>query len=605
MSPRKISKLPTRIWKFAARFASREDATLATDLLFASSRYYNALVRIERDRSARFRLARGRYSPELVRLEDEWADRDAKISEIYRSCKESRTRYFQEGGGKKRLLTPEFQTQVDALKREQKDLSEAAKELRRGFAALLKPAQEEYKRRSTERLAGRGPRIKQTINAEVLAEMLVEDQWSPEWKEIAHSDKIAHAESIRARNLCALPTGTYLGVEEAFQRAKEDSLPLAPGFHGFKKNGRLRVQSRNVNYADLLAGTSSISIKPAPLNPNKKAGKNRIMLARMDQSIPRGSSQAISATILLHREPPADARVKWATWVIRKEGSFSRVELQLTLEHESFAESKRPSGMLATEHVKIGWSKATTGIRIASVPGIGDIVCPQAIFDGHEYGAQLTGQADSYFDQAKKLLRRMMRKGPNRLTSWHHLQSDRDRASLRRSCEAYASYVLGDIKPRWRAWIAERRGQSLDLYAMPSAIRRRHPEWNQDQVFAFWCLLWAKKDFHLLEYAIVTAKKFRAKRDAFFRKEAIKIATLYDAVTVDNYNIAALKKLEPLTMPGESPRDASQHQLQSAAPGRFREILQEVMGDRCTLCERPGDTKTETAKEELVAREAS
>ena len=77
------------------------------------------------------------------------------------------------------------------------------------------------------------------------------------------------------------------------------------------------------------------------------------------------------------------------------------------------------------------------------------------------------------------------------------------------------------------------------------------------------------------------------RRDARYRQEAIRIATEYASLTIDDYDIAALKKLEPLTMPGTGVRDMAQAQLQHAAPGRFREILIDVMGARCTPCGRP------------------
>ena len=72
-------------------------------------------------------------------------------------------------------------------------------------------------------------------------------------------------------------------------------------------------------------------------------------------------------------------------------------------------------------------------------------------------------------------------------------------------------------------------------------------------------------------------------------QEAIRIATEYETVTIGNYKIDKLKELEPLTMPGTGVRDLAQWQLQAAAPGRFREILIDVMGPRCTPCERPSD----------------
>ena len=109
------------------------------------------------------------------------------------------------------------------------------------------------------------------------------------------------------------------------------------------------------------------------------------------------------------------------------------------------------------------------------------------------------------------------------------------------------------------------------------------------QTAALWCYVWARKDEHLQQLAVDLKRRAEHMRDAHFRREAIRIATLYASVTVDGYKISALKALPPLTMPGDVPREQAQHNAQAAAPGRFREILREVMGPRCTPSERPGD----------------
>jgi hypothetical protein len=591
---RKTSTLPTRIWKFGARFASREDERRATDILYTASRYYNRMVEIERARVERFRAIRARYAPELAVADARWLELDGQISQIYRDTRDTRQRHFRKTGEKVRLLAPEFQERVDALKAEQRKVSDGAKEYRKAFAALFEPAQVEHRRRSAERCAKRGPRIKSLFNAEVLAEMLEEPQWHPAWKEIARSDEEAHKLYLTARNECGLPTGTYLKVEDAFQRARKDTKGRAPGFHPIRPEGLLSVQFRTAGttYASLIGGTQPLSIRQSPYDPSKKGDQSRMMVATMDQSIPRGEKQSVSATVKMHRAPPPDAIVKWASWSVRRVGARTTVELQLTLEHASFAEQKRPSGSRAPEHIRIGWAGAPGGgARVAHWPG-GEVVLPKSILSQHAHACVITHASDKIFEYAKRLIRKHMSLGPHRLKGWHLVQSDRTRKALRDACAGYAQHVLGAERAHemWRAWVVDRKSRDEDLYVIPSELKGG----TTKERFAFWCLLWAKKDAHLQQYAIDEARRFEQRRDAFYRMEAIRISTEFASVTVDDYNIAELKKLEPITMPGDPPR--LQGTLQAAAPGRFREILQEAMWPRCKPCGRDKEEVKEAAE---------
>lgn len=556
-------------------------------------------MEIERQRVADFGAIRRRYAPELAAADDAWSDLDERIESVYREAKRARTEHFiANDGEKRRVLPPEFQLRVDALRGDQRAVSAAAKVHRADFAALLAPAQAEQRRRSTERAAGGGPRVKGECNAAVLKEMLAED-WSAVWKEIAASDDIAHKAQLRARNECGLPTGTYLGIEESFARAKKDAAPRAPSFRGFRGQGKLQVQLRNMSFADLVAGAPACSIRPCTHDPSRKGNQSRMMVVRMDQSIPRGAKQALTLTCKMHRTPPHDAEVKWACLVIRRIGTRSTVEVQFTLEHQSFAEPKRPAGSRVPEHIKVGWSGVNDGIRVAHWPG-GEVVVPERILRQHDHANAITSAADAHFVKAKRLLRKWIERGPNHLNAWHRILSDRARADLRYACEEYARFVLGNeqLTVLWDAWVADRKARGEDLYCMPRMMRRwvasRSPRGIPIQIaaLAFWAWSWVRKDAHMMQFAIDSERRFEHRRDAFMRGEAIRIATEFAGVTVDDYSIADLKRLDPLTMPGEMVRDRAQAQLHSAAPGRFREILREVMGSRCVPCERSGDVKS-------------
>lgn len=587
MAARKTSSLPTRIWKFPCRVT---DEAAVHEILRAANRYYNALVEIERARHARYQEIRRRHAPELAALEEEWERIDDRIEALIREQKRARQQHWRETDGeKRRLLDAQIEAQIAALRTEAKRVSAAAKEHRSAFAALIEPGRAEYKRRATERAGGAGPTVKSRVNAEVLAEMLGEPQWPDAWKEIARSDDEAHKATIAARASCGLATGTYLAVEEAVQRARKDSSPRPPRFRRFDGHGKLAVQTRDLTFADALAGSSKLSIAPAPHRPDKRGDQSRMVVARLDQTIPREDRRVVETTAKLHRRPPDDAVIKWASLLVRRVGSRTTYELQLTMEHSSFAEPKRPAGTRDAEHVRIGWARVDGGVRVAHWPS-GDVVLPDAILDQHEHAAAVESAADRHFERVKKMLRRWMRGGPHHLTAWHLMQSDQRRAMLRRVCREYAEHMMV-AHEWWKQWKTDRLARGEDLFAPVCVVRR----WlrargvvDQQKVAAFWLYTWARKDAHLMQLAADSRRRFQNRRDTFFRREAIRIATEFSTVTVDSYSIAKLKELPSLTMPGDTPRDQSQHNAHAAAPGRFREILLEVMGSRCTPCERPG-----------------
>lgn len=585
---RKTSETPTRIWKFAANL---ETETVAREILWRRNRYYNALVEVEQARHARFVAIRATHAPELAALETRWEALDDQISNLYREAKRDRQAHWREtGGDKERLLPPEYETRKQSIEEAKKAVSQSAKPLRAAFAALLAPAREEYKRRTRERADGGGPRTKGRVNAEVLTEMLSEGVWHPAWKEIAKSDTEAHDRMRELRSSSGLYDGTYLDVEAAFARAKQDSSPSPPRFKRFALEGKIQVQMRNGPRWSEIVASKRLRIEtlmPRNANPSARSNMRRIV---MDQSV--GDDRlVVSAICRLHRLPPADAEVKWVSLVVRPHGC----QLQITLEHDSFDQPKRPAGNETPVHVALGWARSEGGLRIARLMRgdfeIEAVHCHDNILNQKSHAELVESAADALGVRARRLLRKLLYLRGHRI-HWRALETDRNREWLRRRCEDYARHVLGGdeaVLERWRLWREQRNERGEDIYAPLSVLRRTM---EPEPALAWWCFLWARKDRHLERLAKDSLRRFANRRDAHYRREAIRIATRFESVTIDNYSIAKLKELEPLTLPGTGVRDLAQWQLHAAAPGRFREILLEVMGPRVTSIERPGDAKT-------------
>jgi hypothetical protein len=587
MTARKTSTLPTRIWKFAARV---ETTDVASEILWRSSRYYNRLVEIERARTGRYSEIRRQFAPTLAALEAQWEELDQQVEQLYRDARAARQTHWRESGGERtRFLPPEYEARKVELTNRKLEVSKQAKPLRAEFAAQLEPGRAAFKERSQILANGGGPRTKSLANATVLKEMLSENEWNGPWRAVATSDNVAHTQVIHARRDCKIYAGTYLGVEQAFARAKTDSAPKPPRFQRHDGGGRILVQlKKGTTWASL--SNERVTVERLAPRDEHRSPRSRMVRITLDQTpTDDGAPMKIIAICRLHREPPADAEVKWLGLVFRRVGRRSTCLLQLTMEHASFADPKRPAGSRSKQHVRIGWSRLDDGIRVAQWPG-GVVVCPDRILRQNSYAASIESATDRLYGEALRRLRAVTRLAGHRLTAWHRMGSDRARAQLRSWCEQYAEYVFGveGVRERWRAWVLDRKSRREDLYAPMMALRAMSGGDSQES-FAWWCWIWARKVAHLDQLAVDSRRRFTHRRDAHYRADAIRLATEFVELTIDNYSIAKLKELPPLTMPGEGVRDMAQSQLHSAAPGRFREILLEVMGPRCTPCERPSE----------------
>jgi len=601
---RKTSKLPTRIWSFGSLAPVEEDRERVATCLRLARRYYNKLVEIERERIERFNRIRRHHAPELAQHEELYSEWDDRVEDLIKQIRRQRQRRYQRTRVKSLDIDPAvLEEYLDEAKKHRTRASEDAKPYRKAFNTRLEPARKRYKEETKKRAGGAGPRTKSRINDEVFEEMQNDPSVDPIWLEVTESDRVAQQAGRDARKASGLFHGVYLLVEEAVNRAKKDSSPRPPRFRSHDGGGRLGVQLRargtiKPTVASLF-GSSSTAVRLIPDEKPWKRGKRGIYYTAWVRVGSSGREPVWARfPVKLHRKPPMDAIVKWVWVVVRRVEDQLVYKLQLVLEHESFSESRHPMGDGHGGHVSIGWSQlGDGGVRVANWRG-GGMVVPARTMEAFEHVDQLYGHADDALNAAKRICRLTLRGTPFEGFRWDQLKGRRKRLHLRRFAYDAAEHIFGrrGIRTLWGRW---KDANPPDLH-MPlhyaSRWVRRQGHSSQQERLGWWLYCWAQKDRHLSRWAAEKSLQVTRRRDQLFRDTAIELSKKYATLTVDNYSLADLRKLPELKMPGDFEVEQARYNFQHAAPGRFREILTEVMGPRLAPCERPGRTTSSEAE---------
>jgi hypothetical protein len=593
---------PTRIYKYGA-CAPRDEETRRTvhEILFKASRYYNKLIEIERARYARFVEIRREHAPELAALEDAYSLLDDEALDVTREIKRIRQAHFQKTKGEKTLaVEAAFDARLKVLEADKKRVSAQAKPLREAFKEPLAPFRKRFKEETLARAAavtkpgGKiAPPVKGRINAIVLAEMVEDPTVDAVWKVIAQSDADAVEAGKRARKTCGLSSGTYQKIEEAVAQAKKASLPRPPRFKSFRGGGRLTVQLVRTTFQSLFDGTNTKLQLVKDVLPGARGKQERYWRAKIRIGSDGRKPVWAEFPVKLHRAPPPDAEVKWAWILARKQGDHVRYTLQLTLQHPAFDKPKRPAGIGDGGHIQLGWAEVRSGVRVAHWPD-GQLIVPWSMMRRAAHVDVLKSHADTHTETAKRVIKMTFRQTPFEGVRLDYVKNDRSRNKLKRAIRDFAVYTFGEypLKDLWLDW---KRSKPRDLFAsLPEASRWlkikaqfAHKRLDQQTRLAWWLFTWTKKDDHLRQWKADAEASFSRARDAFFREHAIRLATQYETMTIDDYSIADLKEQPELKRHGDHVLEHVQYNLQHAAPGRFREILLETMGGRCREQSRP------------------
>lgn len=602
---RKTSSVPTRIWSFHAE-PPIVGADMVRETLFAAHQYQNKLVEIEREHRQKYDRVRAEHSEEVRAAAQAVQEADEVCLRTADQIKKWREEVYRTTGRKTRKTPEDLAKMLDAAKKIRAGAKDTLKVARASFKASVKLPTDELKRRRKERGEGKGPRIRERINAETFAEMMAED-WPQVWKDIQvlNEGRVTAIKAARAE--CGVLDGTYNLVEKAVEAAVKAARPGVPNFRRFDGRGRIGVQLKDVTVGQVMAGQSNhlrlrheAWDKKGPEKEYRGTKRDQLWIAaiRVD-SDSRGRPVWAEFPVRLHRTPPADAVIKWAWVRVVRHGTRLRYQFQLTLESKEFEKAKRPAG--TGEARAIFFSRAApSGVQVADVNGYA-IVLPRRTVDRLQFQDKLRSRADLHYDDLRRVLS-ALGMIPRR---YRGNQGARMRRELCRSLVKWATHEFGghgELRRAWARWRQERLGwqkrtgnrssklrAKRDLFcSLPEASRwARTMSWSAGQRLSFWCYLWVEKDKHLRQYAEDIRERAECERDAFYRREAIRLATQYETLVTDDTRLSEQKR-----KPGTEVESDEFRRLREirhhVAPGRCREIMREVFGSRHRI-ERLGD----------------
>lgn len=537
---RKTSTVPTRIWTFGCR-PPTEGAELARDQLKAAHRYYNKLVEIELERRRRYRAARSDLFPEILSLESEVerlaGELEAARDVIKKERQKTRTR----------SETPIQKLEVEALRARLKVNRDELKKLR---AAV----------RDSEGLKTKSDAIQ-------------------EWSYQAVRD---------ARAACGVFWGTYLLVEkaaDAMRRSKVD-----PRFHRFDGGGRIGVHLNNGISMDELFGCENGSIR---LEHVDKQRFFKLHLRAGSNTDKRRSPIFITFPVLLHRQPPANARLKDAWVVVRRQGLNLVYELQLVLESPDFVPTRKGTGVVALD---IGWrwlsevGEVRVGYLVDEHFESRELRISKRDIDSFDLVDRLRGYGDRHFNHAREAVIETL--GPMKLIAvpnWlqeacDHIEQWRSRRRLVRLAQTMRENFNDEkLKFIWLQWKAERLAAGFDLFAPKAEIdtwllsRRSDMGSGLDRLTVY-LDLWRRKDAHLYQWERNAHMTTIRRRRDLYRNWAARLAGQYETVVMARVNLAKIARLGPVESDTTSASPSGGARF-LAAPGELRAAILHAFGE--------------------------
>lgn len=541
---RKTSTTPTKIWSFGAR-GPTTNADLFHEQLFLGNRYYNTLIEIERKRRDKFREARSEASPELARLENEYARLNAALEAGIAALPAPEG----EAKKKKKKLTPEL-LELQAA--------------RKVTAASLKAERERFK-----------------VDPESKAA-------------VAQSNDAANLATKEARAATDLYWGSYLLIEKQIEQARKSKSD--PKFRRFSGGGRVGVQLQGgLTTAELQSGEDT----RLKLLPRVSPTKNRTYKHEVHIRIGSDGRAPVWAVlpVVIHREIPPDAKIQWAWIKVEIVGGDRKYFLQLALESETFA-APRPAGK-GVVAINFGWRAQEDGSRRVAyaVDDSGheqEFVLPASIERRLSYTSNIRSIRDLNFEEAKRAVGGFM--AINEVPEWlkeatQHLWQWRSPKKLARVSAMLTKELLTDYSDVKR-WYAERLSATpkLDLFAPAAEIFKwlgRHDL----RALAFYLELWRKKDRHLWRWEANPRGASERSRNEMFRVWSRRLADRYAEIRIEKFDMRRVAQAEPIGDEDKKPSTFRSTRA-AAAPGEFRSRLKEAAGAKIVETDAHDNTVT-------------
>lgn len=585
---RKTSQTPTRVMSYGCPFGATENTEVVREQLAAAHRYYNQLIELERKRRTEFRIVRSNAVGDVATLEADIAAIGDQIEEQRRTVKNK-----SQKARKRAPVDPAVRKRIKTLQERRKGLTTQLRHARKQFTELLAPADKAQRERITAKIdkleKPPGPRIRERINAEVLDAMMVESEWSDVWKDVKRIEAAASSGKKAARRESGLTPGNYLLVEKAVEAAAR--APVDPSFRRrFDGTGRVGVQCHREKITDVMSGQGTmIQIDPLPADQWETRSKRRKAYTKVRIRVGSDGRKPIWAEfpVLIHRKPPDDGVLMWAWVLVRRCGPKLRYELQLTIESSSFGEHRCGTGTVALD---LGWRAVETGVRVGyCYDDRGhrrELVLTNAVREAFALADRLRGYSDQHFNTARAALAGYL-KSPAKRPAWMaeetaHIHAWRAHGRLARVAGRWHAEAVDEALglKLWTDWKTGRIACEQDLFAsfdeISSWLTGRMPSLTEEQRMALFLEWWRRKNRHLYSWESNNRRKAIARRRDIYRNWAAQIASQYEHVVVEKFD---LRKLARNSAPEEESSSDYTHRIQKdAAPSELRQAILNAVG---------------------------
>lgn len=519
--------LPCRNWSFGAKRPTM-NADLAWEQLRAAHRYRNRLCELELDRRKLVDQATAEAYPEIQTADAEIFRLEAEIEAIRKLMKSANAKSRAKG----------------------QHIIEKAK---------IKVLREELKPWCDRRKAARKDAFENVAHRARLDQI-----------DAANNDQ-----RKQARAECGVYWGTYLAIENSCNSFRKGAPPRFMRWTGEGKlavqlqgglspeeaycgtDTRLRIERRRPH--DFTTCECNACLEQRRLRiegPIRLQGESASNLSMVHLRIGSNGRNPVwcSVPVYVHRELPADCRIKWAFLVIRRSGTTQHWSIVLSLADEE-GWTKPDSSAGGAVGIDVGWRLVPDGLRVAYWIGddgaSGELILPERDFRHWSKAESIQGFRDTNFNAIRDKLADWLLTAPTggiAVPDWLV-----DRTKLLRSWRSAA---------RLAAVVIQWRGERFT---------------GDDEIFAA-TEDWRKRDKHLLNYQTGIVRGLIARRSDTYRKFAAEMRRRYHTAVIEEMNLRELAQA-PVVESEQSASGAFAEHRRAASCGLLLRCITESMAE--------------------------
>lgn len=595
--------MTSKVYKFGIFNTNKSFVDELKEQLFQANTIYNQFISVEKQDIVNWRELCKTYIPGLaeaeenfenlkLKLKEEETDKKLKTAEKALKKLNQTKQHDQINLQKEIIKNIKAQFNLEGTFKLLKDAKDTLKPLRKKYKEIIKADEEALKQikqkacasvinpktntpctleewQSTK-LLGPNSSARQDID-KALKELLNEATHIHEFSKYnALSELIKKEKSKTVYNYKSyvFPSGNEITINLSpdTRKSRQDSAEKArettqKGLRGkpFDFSGTIsnQIGSKGIHISDIFEGKCN-QIKIEMCNPSKdysfvndnrwsKDGKyknpKRNGNAKVYFQIGVGkNTKYLECNVRIHRKPPEDTLVKYATIKATRIGPNVKFDLLLSLEGNSLTKESSGQGICACD---IGWRQINNTLSAGCIGNENEqeiIELPEKIVSGLKHVDSLKSIRDKLFDEAKE----NFSKCKDILTDIHadskasYIYKTR---SPKKLVNLLLKYINTDYKDLWKEWKSYCKTNELDLYVTKDDLFKWLVSNNiqdESERYKIYFVWWMIKNRHLYTYETSLRKKLLNRRKDFYRNIAAKYAKKYKYLILEDFDLSSV-----------------------------------------------------------------